>query len=299
MSSIERGLYPDPFVLSKFLSYIVRGGLYAEAQQLYYASRNLLDSPIFGPVERENAWYTMENGMMLAAAYAGEVDAANAHRRAIVNRGFAPNAASYGQLIVASKTLTDEAGIASELFTESQALGVPPTPFLYNVVISALSRARRAEDALHLFAQMKRQNVQPSSVTYGALIGACARVGDEAMATKLFNDMQRQQTYLPRVPPFNAMMQMYVTAKPDRERAMEYYHAMIQCRLQPTEHTYKVSLRSLTACNGTKANFCFPFSFSLMPMVLSSPTTLPAWKSSSPTSSVIPEYPSLVLTTQA
>ncbi|KAG8998857.1 hypothetical protein FRB93_013424 [Tulasnella sp. JGI-2019a] len=242
MSSIERGLYPDPLVIGKFLSYLVRGGLYEEAKQLYTASMPLVSSYMFNPQEREKAWYMIENGMMTAAAFAGDVDAANAHRYAMVQRGFAPSAAAYGQLIVASKTLTDEASIASELFTESQAMGVPATPFLYNVVISALSRARRAEDALQLFKKMKQHRVIPSSVTYGALIGACARVGDETMATTLFEEMRRQPNYLPRVPPFNAMMQMYVTAKPDRERALEIHRMMQQCRLQPTEHTYKVSL---------------------------------------------------------
>ena len=78
-----------------------------------------------------------------------------------------------------------------------------PNVFLYNTVISRLSRARRASDALALFAEMKQANLRPTSVTYGAVINACCKTADEANAVALFEEMVHSPGYRPNVPPYN------------------------------------------------------------------------------------------------
>jgi pentatricopeptide repeat protein len=56
------------------------------------------------------------------------------------------------------------------MFDESQRLGVKPNLYLYNTIISKLSKARKVELALELFAHMKATGIRPSSVTYGAVM---------------------------------------------------------------------------------------------------------------------------------
>lgn len=54
--------------------------------------------------------------------------------------GGVPSADSYGALISAIKDTTDDATVAIDLFEESQRLGTRPNTFLYNTIISKLSR---------------------------------------------------------------------------------------------------------------------------------------------------------------
>ncbi|KAG8688897.1 hypothetical protein FRC08_011210 [Ceratobasidium sp. 394] len=121
-------------------------------------------------------------------------------------------------------------------------LGVPANIFLYNTVISKAARARKAEYALELFHEMRAAGLRPTSVTYGAIIGACCRVGDAETASYLFAEMSSMPNFRPRVPPYNTMMQFFVTTKPNRERCLDYYQAMLDARVAPSAHTYKLLL---------------------------------------------------------
>ncbi|KAG8904395.1 hypothetical protein FRB99_001817 [Tulasnella sp. 403] len=247
LNSVQHGLYPAPATIAKYLTVLAKHGLYEEAKHVYTSSHPILEALGYDKAWQAQGWFQIEDGMMSACALAGDVIASNIHRQRIIEQGGAPSAASYATLIVASKSMTDDATVASQLFAESQALGVKAHTYLFNVVISALSRARRADEALALFAQMKREGVRWSSVTYGALIGACTRIGDEQTAKYLFDEMLAHSSLKPRVPPFNTMIQMYVQIKPDRDQALQYYQKMLQKRIRPTAHTYKL----LMDCYGT------------------------------------------------
>lgn len=48
--------------------------------------------------------------------------------------------------------------------------------------------------------------------------------------------------FKPRVPPYNTMIQFFITTKPDREKALSYFDAMLQAGVHPTGHTYKLLL---------------------------------------------------------
>ena len=124
--------------------------------------------------------------------------------------------------------------------------GVRPNLYLYNTVISKLAKARKAEHALQLFHEMKAQRVGRTSVTFGAVIAACCRVGDAENAERLFREMIRQSNFKARIPPYNTMMQLYTQTKPNRERVLFYYNALLGARVQPTAHTYKVRSIHLT-----------------------------------------------------
>jgi pentatricopeptide repeat protein len=87
---------------------------------------------------------------------------------------------------------------------------------------------------------MKESGLRPSSVTYGAVIGACCRVGDEESAMILFDEMVSMPNFKPRVPPYNTMIQFFTQTKPNRERALHYYNAMLSAGVSPSAHTYKL-----------------------------------------------------------
>jgi len=95
---------------------------------------------------------------------------------------------------------------------------------------------------------MSPRGIRPSSITYGAVIGACARVGDVQSAENLFAEMESTKNFKPRVPPYNTMMQLYTTTKPNRERALFYYDKMKQANITPTAYTYKVMLIFISDC---------------------------------------------------
>jgi pentatricopeptide repeat protein len=191
-------------------------------------------------------WFQVEDQMIIALAHAGDVDAAHVHRQRILQQGGSPSPDAYGVLIQNVKDTTDDNTNALALFNEAIDLGVTPNVYLYNTIISKLAKARKADTALEFFRQMKAQSVAPTSVTYGALIAACGRVGDITSAENLFREMSSRRNFRPRVPPYNMMMQLYTQTKPDRERALYYYNAMLDAGIKPTAHTYKV--RSSSCC---------------------------------------------------
>ena len=130
---------------------------------------------------------------------------------------------------------------AMTLFNEAK--GVAKNIYLYNTMISKLAKARKADDALQLFREMKDSGLKPTSVTYGAVIAACCRVGDAESAENLFQEMASQSNFKPRIPPYNTMIQLYTQTKPDRQRALDYYNALLEAHIRPTAHTYKVIIR--------------------------------------------------------
>ncbi|KIY45149.1 hypothetical protein FISHEDRAFT_49778 [Fistulina hepatica ATCC 64428] len=192
--------------------------------------------------ERERSWFVLENAMILGLAHAGDFDAAMAHRQRILDHGGYPSAEAYAALILHVRDTTDDASTAIELFEEWRRSGLPGSVFLYNNIISKLAKARRADHALEIFAEMKALGRPPSSITYGALIGACARVGDVESGETLFQEMEASPSFKPKIPPYNMMMQLYTTIKPNRERALMYYEKMRAAQIKPSEHTYKLLL---------------------------------------------------------
>jgi pentatricopeptide repeat protein len=180
--------------------------------------------------------------MIIALAHAGFPDAAHVHRMRILDQGLTPSADAYGVLIQHVKDTTDDTSGAMALFGEASERFVKMNLYLYNNIISKLSKARKADYALELFQQMKASHVVPSSITYGAVIGACARVGDVKSAELLFQEMVHSRNFKPRVPPYNTMMQLHTTTKPNRTSALHYYNEMKQAGVKPSSHTYKVRL---------------------------------------------------------
>ncbi|KAH6890068.1 pentatricopeptide repeat protein [Coprinopsis sp. MPI-PUGE-AT-0042] len=240
----EKGHTPHLPSLGRLIQACGRLGQLDRVQEVYHVSQNLIANlrSEMGNSKRRELWVMVEDSMIIALAHAGDVHGAHVHRRRILEYGgineiapgtqaansmlAIPSADAYGALVLNVTDTTDDASNALMLWNEAMSL----------------SRARKADSALELFHMMKDHGVVPSSITYGAVIGACARVGDVVSAETLFKEMTQQNNFKPRVPPYNTMMQVYTSTKPNRERALHYYNEMLSMGVQPTAHTYKLLL---------------------------------------------------------
>jgi pentatricopeptide repeat protein len=237
---LEAGRSPSPITIGWLINSLGRIGEFKKVGKLYDVGQEVLAGLECDKQSQSRAWFQIEDSMIMAYAHGGNVEAAHVHRQRILDQSGAPSADAYGALIQSVKDTTDDCSNALALFEESQARGVAPNLYLYNTIISKLAKARKADHAIELFHQMKSYRLNPSSITFGAIIAACARVGDTLSAESLFEEMAQQSNFKPRIPPYNTMIQMYTTTKPNRERALFYYQRLLSARLAPTSHTYKV-----------------------------------------------------------
>ncbi|WFD35290.1 hypothetical protein MCUN1_002141 [Malassezia cuniculi] len=239
---VSKGVYPPPGTIAPLINGYGRDGDVKTIDELYAIVLHVLAAQKADSDMRMRGWVQAEDAMITALSHAGETRRANSHRERLVAAGQAPSASAYAALIATIQERTDDAAIAEELFNESQRLGVRPTTYLFNTVISKLSRARKAEQALQLFDAIRNARVRPTSVTFGAAINACVRTGDEARAIALFSEMESQKSFQPRVPPYNTMIQYYVYSRPQRDRALYYFEKMQAAGVRPSAHTYKLLL---------------------------------------------------------
>ncbi|EPQ25798.1 uncharacterized protein PFL1_06665 [Pseudozyma flocculosa PF-1] len=240
---LQVGNFAHPEGLAALIGAFGRAGNTERIHELYAMAQHVLHALGGDPSWQRNAWFHVEDAMISAFSHAGNVDAATVHRHRIIAAGGAPSASAYAALIATIRDTTDDASIAQELFDESRRFGITPSAYLFNTVISKLSRARKADRALQLFDEMTiNHRIRPTSVTYGAVINACTRIGDEQRAVQLFARMEDDPSFKPRVPPYNTMMQFYVQTLQDREKALVYYNKMVEAGVAPSSHTYKLML---------------------------------------------------------
>lgn len=187
-NAISKNLIPHPGSIGRLMTTLARQSASASASasnntfdsntteteskilELYQLAQNFIQSDGAGTQAQSAYWRSIEDAMLISQCHLGHLEQAGLHRHRLVTNGTPPSADAYATMISSSKDTTDDATVARELFDESQMMGVRPHLYLYNTVISKLSKARKAEEALEMFAQMKAQGVRPSSVTYGAVI---------------------------------------------------------------------------------------------------------------------------------
>jgi len=167
--ALQRGTVPSVKSLALMIGALGREREPEKAAEvLDLAHRVLLEN---GPQQNGvRLWYQIENQAIIAFAHCGVMDRANFHRMNIINSKAAPSPDAYSALVNAAKDTTDDAAVARLLFQEALSLGVEPNLFLYNTVISALSKARKSDEAIGLFHDMVKKGVEPSTVTYGTIV---------------------------------------------------------------------------------------------------------------------------------
>lgn len=241
LTALQDNTYPFPDSLGRLINALGRIKEVEKVRYVYEAAQHalsVLEKDQASP--QSAAWFDVEDQMIVALAHGGDIEGAHAHRSRMLQYGRAPSADAYGALIRCVNDTTDDSANAYDLFRESQIHGVAPNVYLYNTMISKLAKARKANYAMELFHKMKANGFWPSSVSYGAVIGACCRVGDYQSAEVLFQEMSVQPNFKPRIPPYNTMMQLYTYTKPNRERVLYYYNALLEAKVCPTAHTYKL-----------------------------------------------------------
>ncbi|GAA5892352.1 uncharacterized protein JCM6883_007329 [Sporobolomyces salmoneus] len=241
-STAQAGKFANPVSYGRLVEQLGRQHLVQDVRQVYLIAYSALQAMSNQPEAQSLAWVRLEDQMIIALAQAGELVDVGHHRDRLIQAGCAPSADGYAAMILNMKETTDDAAVALMLFEESQRYNVRPNVYLFNTLISKLSRARRAKEALEYFELMKTFGIKPTSITYGAIINACCKTGDDSAADYLFNEMVTQSDFKPRVPPYNTMMQFYTSTKPDRQRALHYYNELVKAKVAPTGHTYKLLL---------------------------------------------------------
>ncbi|GAA5994349.1 Pet309p [Rhodotorula paludigena] len=242
LHAAQEGRLAHSEAYGRLIEQLGRNHRIAETRQVYLLAYQALGAMEGQPEAQSVAWTMLEDRMMVALAQAGELADVGHHRDRLLQAGCAPSADAYAAMILNMRDTTDDAAVALTLFEESQRLNVRPNVYLFNTLISKLSRARRAKEALEYFELMKQYGLRPSSITYGAIINACCKTGDDVSAAYLFTEMVSDPEFKPRVPPYNTMIQFYTSTKPDRERALHYYNELVRARVAPTGHTFKLLL---------------------------------------------------------
>jgi pentatricopeptide repeat protein len=166
---LAKGVVAEPVVIGRLSQALARMGEEAKVRELYALAHDIIATSV--PQERQlDAWVQVEDYMLIATCHLGHLEQAGMHRARIIEQGMAPSADAYATMISSTKDTTDDASVARELWEESQRYNVKPHLYLYNTIISKLSKARKAEAALDFFKNMKAEGLRPSSVTYGAVI---------------------------------------------------------------------------------------------------------------------------------
>ena len=241
-SCAGRGELAHPDSIGYVIEQLGRDGESNKVHKAYLIAYSAINAMGADPEAQSISWIMLEDRMIIALAQMGALNEVGVHKLRLLEAGSAPSADGYAAMIINMKETTDDAAIALELFEESQRFKVVPNVYLFNTLISKLSRARRAKDAIDYFGLMKDCGLRPSSITYGAIINACCKTGDVATAEVLFKEMVESPGFKPRVPPYNTMIQFYTQTKPSRERALYFYDQMLKAGVQPTGHTYKLLL---------------------------------------------------------
>lgn len=238
---IQRGKLPTAPALNNVMQRALRTGRFDAVRKIY----DLVEGPI-SRVSDADWKYRMQhklyNNMLLLFAREHDVARANEFHEKMRQQHMVPQGDAYGALIacVSDATVDDNPTDTLKIYEEAKANRVRPTVYFYNVVLSKLAKFRKIDLVLKIFDEMKQNNIKPNSITYAALISACTRCTAESRAERFFQDMISSPGYVPRIGPFNNMIQFYVQQRPNRDKALEYYHLSQQYHLKPTAHTYRL-----------------------------------------------------------
>ncbi|KAI9495926.1 hypothetical protein BDB00DRAFT_810982 [Zychaea mexicana] len=236
---VKKGHIPSPDAVRDIIQQATRQKNLQGAVQAYNV---VIDSLMRLPKNvQHRALQHVYNSMLVAYARVDDLPNAREFYDMMRQRNMIPDGDAYGSLLTCTaNTTADESMDALDIYDEAMKNKVRPTVYFYNVIMSKLAKCRKIDHVLRLFDEMKKFGVQPNSITYAALISACIRCSSEARAERFFQEMLRSPKYYPRIGVFNSMIQFYTQQRPNRDKALEYYHLLQQYNLKPSGHTYKL-----------------------------------------------------------
>ncbi|KAK7205936.1 hypothetical protein BZA70DRAFT_148149 [Myxozyma melibiosi] len=257
MDSIEQlygaGLRISTEVSMKMIEYAGEGKDVAAGERMFALFETTVP-PVHERPALYHVWKSVYSAMIKMYFQCQERDSL-AHKKRLVefkNKlieiGSAPDANAYGNFIVKLKAAGshDEAREACLLFNEALAYGIYPTTFLYNALLSKLSKARKYKLALMYFREMEEYRLKRNSVTYGTMISASCRAEDIVTAEQLLVEMEALPNYRPRVAPYNTILQYYIFNLKDRAKALKFFDSMKQRPVELTPHSYTLLISAYT-----------------------------------------------------
>ncbi|KAK9475881.1 hypothetical protein V1514DRAFT_338671 [Lipomyces japonicus] len=252
----DQGRTLSPAAIVKFVEWCGIHQRPVEAEELYRLAEATIPPVQFQPA-LALTWSSIYNAMIgmyfrceSRDTYVFRAEVEDLKRR-MNEMGLYPDANAYANMIMKLNCAdpSKEADLAVKLFSESTSYGVMPTTFLYNVLLSKLSKARRLPNVLAYFKEMSTLGVKCSSVTYGTVITACCRANEAELAERMFEEMEAAPDYKPRVAPFNSMIQFYLELETinqndrldklqNKNRALQYFKRMKELNLGPSSRSY-------------------------------------------------------------
>ncbi|KAI9318821.1 hypothetical protein BX666DRAFT_1931830 [Dichotomocladium elegans] len=236
---IQQGQIPKAEVVRDIIQNATRHKDLKSAERVYNLTKETLMNP-------EKPWnrrgiQSVLNSMLIAYARAEDVPRAKEFYDSMRAQGMVPDGDGYASLLACTPNSTaDESSDAMDIYEEAMRHNVRPTVYFYNVIMSKLAKCRKIDMVLHMFEEMKKYNVVPNSITYAAVITACIKCSSETRAEQYFHEMLKAPKYFPRIGVFNSMIQFYTQQRPNREKALEYFHLLQRYNLQPSGHTYRL-----------------------------------------------------------
>ncbi|KAI7880201.1 TPR-like protein [Lichtheimia hyalospora FSU 10163] len=241
---LGKGLLPKPNVVRDMIQQATRYKDIASAQRIYDLTKDSLGQWVANSSnnsQQRHAVQNVLNSMLIAYARAEDVPRAKEFYDELRARDMVPDGDGYASLLACTPNSTaDESTDALDIYDEAMKHHVRPTVYFYNVIMSKLAKCRKIELVLQFFDEMKRNRVAPNSITYAAVITACLKCSSDVRAERYFHEMLGDPRFQPRIGVFNSMIQFYAQQKPNREKALEYFHLLQRYRLQPSAHTFRL-----------------------------------------------------------
>ncbi|CAD6984536.1 unnamed protein product [Tilletia controversa] len=239
---VAMGAYPPPQSVNELMLIVGRQHNLAPLNELYAIALASIAEMNADPKSQADAWFELEDHTLRALAHAGETDAALERKNRMIEAGQLLTSEIYGALIASAEGPNNrDTTAAEELFEEAKRLDVPRSAYLYNTMMSKLTRAGRFDEVVKLFEEMRSTRMRLNAVSFSIVINACAKKGDRRAAYYYFGKMEKRNEARPRLAPYNAMIQFLVQTK-DRAEALSFHKKMLDANVKPSEYTYKLLL---------------------------------------------------------
>ncbi|KAI9244095.1 hypothetical protein BY458DRAFT_529972 [Sporodiniella umbellata] len=190
---------------------------------------------------KQRALTTIYNAMIVSNARLEGYEAARKYYDEMKLIGASPSGDAYGALLQAfPQESPEDCSKAEKIYKEVKKNNVPPTVFLYNVMMSKFAKANRFEKILDLLDDMKQAGLTPNSVTYSTVISGALRCGNEDKALEYYRIMTASKRYQPRPGPYASLIQYYAQTKPDKSKVLYFYEISKSYKLELPVHTMEM-----------------------------------------------------------
>lgn len=186
---------------------------------------------------------TTYNALIDTCAQSGELARIPALLKGIQAQGLKMCIITYSTIIKAycKQNLLDK---AFDLFDEVEKSGeFQPDEIMYNTLLDGCARQAVYERGMELFERMKQSGVRPTNFTLSVLVKLANRGKKIEVAFSLCDELSTKYGFRLSIHVFNNLMQTCINHN-DLPRAIGVFERMLQERVRPDAHIYRVLLRA-------------------------------------------------------